>query len=117
MYYGVLEDLQQGYDAPPLLTHARNRWRICRAFRPGDGTVPDVSGAAPKNARNVRVATSHRDLAVVRAHIKEKRDAKVKSYGHQDICNDLSVQWNSCHSIVEIIAKSEEVFHATIKGN
>ncbi len=89
----------------------RKRWRFCASFVPGDATVDQRSGSAPKESGNV-TAMNHADLAPVRKRIREEEEAKVKSYDHQDICNDKSVQWYACYCIAKLVAKNKERIHA-----
>jgi len=85
----------------------RPRWSICDGFVPGDGTVDEVSGSAPRKIKLATMVTAHhKNLEPVRIHIAREGQQKVDSYSHQDVCNDQSVQWFSCYAIAKIVAKN-----------
>jgi hypothetical protein len=71
-----------------------------KATQAGDGTVPDVSGAAPGDA-GVN-AIFRQGNQGVGAYVNANTSGKAKGYDHQDSYNDIRSQWATLHSIVKI---------------
>ncbi len=71
-----------------------------KARQPGDGTVPDVSGAAPGDAG---VAAIFRQGNQGKgAYVDTNKKGKTKGYDHQGSYNDIRAQWATLFSIVKI---------------
>lgn len=75
---------------------SRQRFRIQKAQGPGDGTVPEESGAAP---------TPH----VVQIFRHEGKERGFESYDHQNSYKAKIAQASTLYSIIRIVAESEWV--------
>lgn len=78
----------------PMGKKSNYRFQIQKAKGPGDGTVPEESGAAP---------TPH----VVQIFRHEGKDKGHESYDHQNSYNAKIAQASTLYSIVKIVAESD----------
>ena len=76
-----------------------------KARQAGDGTVPDVSGAAPGVAGATAIFRQG-DLGSG-AYVNTNKKGKAEGYDHQDSYNDPRAQWATLYSVVTIAQNAQ----------
>jgi pimeloyl-ACP methyl ester carboxylesterase len=70
------------------------------AKQAGDGTVPQISGAAPGDA-GVTAIFRQGNLGTG-ANVSENNKGKTKGYDHQNSYNDGRAQWSTLYSVIKV---------------